>query len=262
MSARAASRSRSSSAASSASGSRPSVPGPSGQSATPDGHVRQALQLHVEVAHGAEQPGQPTELLPERLGPDGQHAVEEREGGPQAAGGHPHVVQLLGVLARAGCRAPWRAARRAGAAGRRRRARPWWMSAEMSVGPRSGVPGISSPSASSPASNLESRGRLEPARRCAAAPRSARARRASRAGPRPRPGAAAWAAARCRPRSWCRRARPRPRRRRRRAGRRGAGGCGPGAPRAAGARRRWRAAGGRPGRRARARRGRTAAGPR
>ena len=63
--------------------------------------ARQALQLHIEVAHGPEEPGQPPELFPEDLGPDGQHGLEQREGGSQAARRHSHVVQLLGVLAEA-----------------------------------------------------------------------------------------------------------------------------------------------------------------
>jgi hypothetical protein len=40
-------------------------------------HGRQVLQLHVEVAHGAEQPGQPPELLAEHLRPNGQYDLEQ-----------------------------------------------------------------------------------------------------------------------------------------------------------------------------------------
>ena len=61
--------------------------------------ARQALQLHIEVAHGSEEPGQPAELLAEHLGPDRQHGLEHREGGAQTARRHAHVVQLLGILA-------------------------------------------------------------------------------------------------------------------------------------------------------------------
>ena len=60
------------------------------------------------------------------------------------------------------CRAPCRVARRAGGGARRRRGRPWWTPGD-SVGPRSGMPGISSPRASSPASNFGEARRLEPA---------------------------------------------------------------------------------------------------
>ena len=72
------------------------------------GHARQTLQLHVQVAHGPEQPSQPAELLAEDLGPDGQHTLEQRQGGAQPSRRHPHVVQLLGILAepRAGLLGP------------------------------------------------------------------------------------------------------------------------------------------------------------
>ena len=139
------------------SGAAPATP-PGGAS----GHVGQTLELHVEVAHGAEQAAQPAELLPEDLGPDGQHAREQRQRGAQAAGRHPHVVQLFGILPEPGARAPCRAARRAGVGARRRRARPWWTLVDTPVGPRSGEPGISSPRASSPASNLERRAGWSP----------------------------------------------------------------------------------------------------
>ena len=93
MSVRAASRSSSSRAASSTRGSWPS------ERVGGRGHGRQTLQLHVQVAHRAEQPAQPTQLLAEGLGPDGQYGFEHRQSGAQPSRRHPHVVQFLGVLA-------------------------------------------------------------------------------------------------------------------------------------------------------------------
>ena len=67
-------------------------------------HVVEPLDLHVEIAHGAQDGGEPAQLLAEGLGPHGQHVREEGEGGPQAPGGHPHVVEFLDVLAEPGSR--------------------------------------------------------------------------------------------------------------------------------------------------------------
>ena len=188
MAARAASRSRSSSDGSSPSGSWSSGPGtgtPARASAVT--HLGQTLELHVEVAHVAEQAAQPAQLLAEGLGPDGQDVGEQAERGAQASGRHAHVVQFLGVLPEPRARfllaqhgeLPAQHGEGEVAHGRRRR--------RSSVGPRSGEPGISWPSASSPASNLERLRRLEPARRAQLLARAAPARRATRAAPRPRP---------------------------------------------------------------------------
>ncbi len=85
-------------------GVAPAVLGVERQVGVAERHGRQILQLHVEVAHGAEQAGQPPELSAEDLGADGQHAFEQREGGAQTPRGHPHVVQLFGILAQPGAR--------------------------------------------------------------------------------------------------------------------------------------------------------------
>ncbi len=104
MSARASSRSRSSSAAELA--QRVVIARREGgrESGRIGHHVAEPLDLDVEVAHGTEDGGEPTQLLAEGLGPHGQHVREEGEGGPQAPRGHPHVVQLLDVLAEPGPR--------------------------------------------------------------------------------------------------------------------------------------------------------------
>ena len=104
----------------------------------------------------------------------------------------------------------------------------------MPVGPRSGGPGISCPMASRPGLEFREPGRLEAAGGSELLDHRLELRRATRAGPRPRPAGAAWGVHRIPRRSRCRRVRPRPPRRRPRAGRRGAGACAPGAPRAGG----------------------------
>ena len=88
------------------------------------GHVRQALQLHVEVAHGAEHAAQPAELLAEHLGPHGEHVGEQRQRGAAGDGWPPACRGAPRGPRRAVSPAPSRAARPAGGAGRRRRARP------------------------------------------------------------------------------------------------------------------------------------------
>ena len=63
-----------------------------------------ALELDVEVAHRSEDFGQPAQLVAHVARPDGQGVLEEGQGGPGPSGGHPHVVQFLGVLAQARAR--------------------------------------------------------------------------------------------------------------------------------------------------------------
>ena len=63
------------------------------------GHDGQSLELDIEVAHDAEQAGQPPELFPEDLGPDREYAFEEGQGGPQTSRGDAHVMQFLRILA-------------------------------------------------------------------------------------------------------------------------------------------------------------------
>ena len=67
-------------------------------------HLVEPLDLDVEVAHGAQDAGEPAQLFSEGLGPHGQHVREEGEGGAEAPGGHAHVVELLDVLAEPGPR--------------------------------------------------------------------------------------------------------------------------------------------------------------
>ena len=66
----------------------------------------QALELHVEVTYLAQHPAQPTELLPVAPRPGGEDGREQVQPGAQPSGGHPHVVQLLGILPEAASRAP------------------------------------------------------------------------------------------------------------------------------------------------------------
>ena len=162
MAARAVSRSRSSSAASSASGSWPPEPGPTWSVGGAGRHVGQALAA-ARRGRARRRAAGPASRAPRgRPGP-GRAARPRRARGRRAGGGWPPACRAAPRdPRRAACRAPWRAARRAGAAARRRRARPWWTSAATSVGPRSGVPGISSPRASSPASNFERRAGWSP----------------------------------------------------------------------------------------------------
>jgi hypothetical protein len=72
-----------------------SGPLPFGQLRGPLAHL---LNLHVAVADLAEPPGQPLELPADRLNPNGEHPFEQPDRGSEAADGHPHVVDLLGVL--------------------------------------------------------------------------------------------------------------------------------------------------------------------
>ena len=68
------------------------------------GDLGQPLELHVEVAHGAEHAAHPAQLLPEDLGSHGKDLGEELQRRPQASRGDAHVVQLFGVLAQTGAR--------------------------------------------------------------------------------------------------------------------------------------------------------------
>ena len=118
---------------------------------------------NVEVAHLLEQAPQLAEPPPGRPGAR-QHAFEQRERGPQPAGRHPHVAQLLDP--RQACRAPWPAPRRAWRWSTAKASSPMEdVRAETTAGPRSGVPGISWPTASSPRFELGEMRRLEAARR-------------------------------------------------------------------------------------------------
>ena len=68
----------------------------------PRAQRREVLQLHVEVAHGAEPLRAPAQLLPRVEQRRGDHLVEDAQRGAQAARGDAHVVELLDVLAESG----------------------------------------------------------------------------------------------------------------------------------------------------------------
>ena len=57
------------------------------------------VELHIQVADGAEEAADPSELLSQRRDLRRQHFEEQRESCPEPAAGDTHGVQALGVLA-------------------------------------------------------------------------------------------------------------------------------------------------------------------
>ena len=60
------------------------------------------LQLDIEIADRSENAGEPSQLVPEVAGTEREDVGEEVQGGAQAPGGHPHLVQLFDVFPQPG----------------------------------------------------------------------------------------------------------------------------------------------------------------